>query len=145
LADGYRARLLRNREKLFTFLDHDCIPWNNNNAEHAVKEFAHYREYADGQISETGLNDYLVLLSIRLTCNYKGVSFLKFMLSRETDIDVFRHSGGKRQPLPTVELHPEGFRPPRSSRKRLAMASPATSQPEKAVQTLDKTASGSEG
>ena len=145
LAESYRERLLRNRGKLFTFLDHDQVPWNNNNAEHAVKEFAHYREYADGQISEAGLSDYLVLLSVRLTCKYKGVSFLKFMLSRETDIDVFRDNGRKRKPLPTVELHPEGFRTPQSSRKRLEMASPETHQPEKAIQTLEKTESESEG
>jgi hypothetical protein len=132
-AEGYRERLLRNRGKLFTFLDHDAVPWNNNNAEHAVKEFAHYREYADGQISEAGLNDYLVLLSVRMTCKYKGVSFLKFMLSRETDIDVFFESGRKRKPLPTVELYPEGFPSPQSGRKRLETASPVTSQPSKVV------------
>jgi hypothetical protein len=41
---------------LFTFLDHDGVPWNNNNAEHAVKRFADYREMADGHFSEQGLN-----------------------------------------------------------------------------------------
>ena len=66
------------------------MPWNNNNAEHAIKPFAYYREVADGQITEAGLTDYLVLLSVYQTCKYKGVSFLKFLLSRETDIDVFR-------------------------------------------------------
>jgi hypothetical protein len=29
-------RLQRNRNKMFTFLDFDDVPWNNNNAEHAV-------------------------------------------------------------------------------------------------------------
>ena len=143
LAEGYRVRLLRNRGKLFTFLDHDAVPWNNNNAEHAVKEFAHYRQYADGHISEAGLNDYLVLLSVRLTCKYKGISFLKFMLSRETDIDVFRENGRKRKPLPIVELHPEGFQTRRSSRKRLVVASLATSEPENGSQPKEKPDSSS--
>ena len=35
-------------------LDHDGVPWNNNNAEHAVKAFAYYREIADGQFTEDG-------------------------------------------------------------------------------------------
>jgi hypothetical protein len=28
--------------KMFTFLDFDDIPWNNNNAEHAIKAFANF-------------------------------------------------------------------------------------------------------
>ena len=39
LAEGYRERLTKNRQKLFTFLRYDSVPWNNNNAEHAVKEY----------------------------------------------------------------------------------------------------------
>jgi predicted RecB family nuclease len=145
LAEGYRQRLLKNRGKLFTFLDHDAVPWNNNNAEHAVKQFAYYREYADGQITEAGLNDYLVLLSVRLSCKYKGVSFLKFMLSQETDIDVFREGGRKRKPHPTLELHPVGYRSPQSNRKRLEVGSPATSEFEKVVRVPEKTGGRPEG
>jgi hypothetical protein len=37
LAEKAQARFKRNRAKLFIFLDHDNVPWNNNNAEHAVK------------------------------------------------------------------------------------------------------------
>jgi hypothetical protein len=85
------------------------VPWNNNNAEHAVKRFAYYREMADGQFWEAGLNEYLVLLSLYLTCRYKGVSFLKFLLSQEKDIDTYRQSVNVRRPLPTIELCPEGF------------------------------------
>jgi len=32
-----KARLDKDRDKLFTFLSYDGIPWNNNNAEHAIK------------------------------------------------------------------------------------------------------------
>jgi hypothetical protein len=94
------------------------VPWNNNNAEHAVKGFAYYREVADNLITEGGLNQYLVLLSVYQTCRYKGVSFLKFMLSGETDIDAFCEGGGKRV-LPEIELYPEGITSGRPSRKRL--------------------------
>src|SRR5262249_15500270 len=80
LAEGYQRRFLQNQEKLFTFLDHDGVPWNNNNAEHAVKVFASYRRITDGQVRESGLSAYLVLLSVYQTCRYRGVSFLKFLL-----------------------------------------------------------------
>ena len=84
-----KKRITKYRGKLFTFLDHDGIPWNNNNAEHAVKHFAKYRRLANGRLSERGLKDYLKLLSILETCKYKAVSFLTFLLSKERDIDSF--------------------------------------------------------
>jgi len=43
-AEALRQRLLKNRDKLFTFVGHDGVPWNNNNAENAIKRFAYYRE-----------------------------------------------------------------------------------------------------
>src|SRR5262249_37712282 len=70
LAGDYQKRLLKNEGKLFTFLDHDGVPWNNNNAEHAIKAFAYYRRVSDGQMREEGLSAYLVLLSIYQTCKY---------------------------------------------------------------------------
>ena len=120
VAEGYRKRLLKYRDKLFTFLDHDGVPWNNNNAEHAVKGFAYYREVADNLLTEVGLNQYLVLLSIHQTCKYKGVSFLKFLLSGQTDIDAFCEDDGKRV-LPAREIYPEGSKSSRPNRKRLGV------------------------
>ena len=116
VAEGYRRRLLQYQDKLFTFLGHDGVPWNNNNAEHAVKSFAYYREVADNLLMEAGLNPYLVLLSVYQTCKYKGVGFLKFLLSQETDIDVFLQQRGRAVPPPTVELRPEGFTSSRRKR-----------------------------
>jgi hypothetical protein len=93
IAEKYRKRLVKYREKIFLFLEQDGIPCNNNNAEHAIKPFAKYRRLVDGQISQRGLEDYLVLLSIQQTCVYKGVRFLDFLLSNEMDIDVFSEKG----------------------------------------------------
>jgi len=39
--------------RLFTFLDYDGVPWNNNNAEHAIKGFGEDRRFADGRFTET--------------------------------------------------------------------------------------------
>lgn len=109
VTEDYRNRLVKYQNKLFTFLNHDGVPWNNNNAEHAIKEFAYYREVVDYQISESGLNSYLILLGLYITCKYKGVDFLKFLISQEKDIDEFCENPNKERILPQIELCPKGF------------------------------------
>jgi predicted RecB family nuclease len=113
-AEALRQRLLKNKDKLFTFIEHDGVPWNNNNAEHAIKAFARYREYAEGNISEQGLSNHLVLLSLYQSCEYKGVSFLRFLKSGMRDLDGYRERGkpGRGQGLPAIQLYPKGFTPP---------------------------------
>ena len=87
---AYKKRFEKNRDKLFTFLDHDGVPWNNNNAEHAIKAFVRLRRAVGGmKSSAVGIQDYLLLLSISETCKYKGVSFLDFLRSGEADINSF--------------------------------------------------------
>jgi hypothetical protein len=91
LVAKYKKRFEKNRDKLFTFLDHDGVPWNNNNAEHAIKAFALLRTALRGASSEKGIREYLTLLSICETCKYKGVNFLAFLRSGEKDIDSKAH------------------------------------------------------
>jgi len=87
----YKKRFEKNRDKLFTFLDHDGVPWNNNNAEHAIKAFALLRTALRGASSEKGIREYLTLLSICETCKYKGVNFLAFLRSGRKDVDSKAH------------------------------------------------------
>jgi predicted RecB family nuclease len=91
VARYYQHRLLKYRDKLFTFLDHDGVPWNNNNAENAVKRFVSRRKMmgGTGALTESGLRDYLLLLSIAQTLRYRDASFWRFLLSGETDIEAF--------------------------------------------------------
>ena len=112
VAESLRDRFLKYRDKLFTFIRYDGVPWNNNSAENAIKRFAYYREDTVGTLTEAGLNDYLVLLSIFQTCRYKGVSFLKFLLSRELDIDAFCAGKRTKERPPLIEVYPDGFIPP---------------------------------
>src|SRR5439155_17809918 len=79
VARGYQKRFEKYRDKLFTFLDHDGVPWNNNNAEHAIKCFAKYRQFADGRFTEASIKDYLVILSVYQSCEYQGINFLDFL------------------------------------------------------------------
>jgi predicted RecB family nuclease len=116
-AEALRQRLVKNRDKLFTFIQYDGVPWNNNNAENAIKRFAYYREDTVGIMKEAGLKDYLVLLSLCHTCRYKGISFLKFLLSRERNIDAFGTQRRVRK-CPVIEVYPKDYVPPHLARLR---------------------------
>jgi Transposase IS66 family/RNase_H superfamily len=117
-AQALQKRLIKYRSKLFSFIEHDGVPWNNNNAENAIKGFARYRDGTVGVLSEGGLTDYLVLLSIYQTCRYKGLSFLKFLLSHMRDVDKFCAGKLAQYPLHEVELYPKGYTPPHLVRLR---------------------------
>ena len=95
-----KERLQKNREKLFTFLEHDGVPWNNNNAEHAIKAFARLRRGIEGLTTSKGIEGYLVLLGVCQTCKYTGVDFLDFLCSGKKDIYAFAESrrGRRRRP-----------------------------------------------
>jgi predicted RecB family nuclease len=109
----YQDRFTKNRGELFTFLQYDGIPWNNNNAEHAVKAFALLRQIINGVTTERGLREYLTLLSLRETCKYLGIDFLDFLRSGEPDPHTYatnrRHPPRlpKTQPYKTSPLTPE--------------------------------------
>jgi hypothetical protein len=89
IAESYRKRFHKNREKLFTFLTQNGVPWNNNNAENAMRAFAALRTTISGATTEKGLREYLVLLSICETCKRRGISFLDFLISGESSIELF--------------------------------------------------------
>ena len=108
-AESLCKRLIKYQDKLFTFIHYDGVAWNNNNAENAIKRFAYYRAKTTGNMREPGLNDYLTLLSIYQTCRYKDISFLKFLLSRERDLDVYCENGRRKRRLPSIEVYPKGF------------------------------------
>jgi hypothetical protein len=67
------------------------VPWNNYNAENAVKRFVSRRKSlgGTGAFSKSGFRDYLLLLSLYQTLRYRGASFWEFLRSGETDIDAF--------------------------------------------------------
>jgi hypothetical protein len=83
---GYQKRVKKSAGKLFTFLEPDDVPWNNNNAEHAIKEFAKLRNLADGTFSERSLQEALLLLSVFQTCQFNGISVIDFLLSGKSDL-----------------------------------------------------------
>jgi len=100
LANKYKKRFQKSGEKMFTFLDHDGVPWNNNNAEHAIKRFAKYRRDADGRFTERSLEEYLVLATVLETCDFNNLNVLKFLLAKEATLEgLFRMAGRKARHL----------------------------------------------
>jgi hypothetical protein len=88
LALKYQKRFLRYRESLFTFLEKDGIPWNNNMGERALRHLAVQRKIS-GCFFESIAHQYLLLLGIMQTCRFQSKSLLRFFLSREKDVDRF--------------------------------------------------------
>jgi predicted RecB family nuclease len=78
-------RIEKNKDKLFTFLDYDGVPWNNNNAEHAVRAFTRLRNVMSTSTPK-GTREFATLLSIQQTLRYRGMSFLEFLRSGRMDI-----------------------------------------------------------
>ncbi|HHP7229879.1 MAG TPA: IS66 family transposase [Xenococcaceae cyanobacterium] len=85
----YKKRFLRYEHSLFTFLEEDNIPWNNNAAERAIRHLAVQRKIS-GSFFESLAPKYLMLLGIMQTCRFQGKSLLKFLLSKEKDVDRFK-------------------------------------------------------
>jgi predicted RecB family nuclease len=90
-AETYRKRFDRYRGSLFTFLNEDGIPWENNMAERAIRQLAVQRKIS-GSFFKRSAGHYLLLLAISQTCRFQGKSFLKFLLSKETNVDSFRRT-----------------------------------------------------
>lgn len=105
LAIKYQKRLQKSGGKLFTFLDHDGVPWNNNNAEHAIKLFAKYRRNVDGYFTERTLQEYLVLATVFETCEFNNVNVLKFLLSKETTLEGLLKMAGRRPERQEPQVH----------------------------------------
>jgi predicted RecB family nuclease len=97
LVRTYQKRFQRYRQSLFTFLEYDGIPWNNNMAERGIRHLAIQRKIS-GSFFASVAPQYLLLLGLAQTCRFQGKSLLKFLLSRGKDIDAFQ--AAKRRSIP---------------------------------------------
>jgi hypothetical protein len=109
---------------------HDGVPWNNNNAENAIKQFAYYREETSGIMKEGGLSSYLTLLSLYQTCRYKGISFLKFLVSGQRDVDAFCMGNRSRRRRSDIQVYPKGFIPPHFPKRDKQKATDQSEKPD---------------
>ena len=86
VSSALKKRIDKNRDKLFTFLDYGNVPWNNNNAEHAVRAFTRLRNV---MVTSTpkGTSEYCVLLTVQQTLRWRDMGFLDFLRSGKIEID----------------------------------------------------------
>lgn len=86
IAQKYQKRIRKYGERLFTFLDHDNVPWNNNNAEHAIKKFRKFIKLSDGLFTDRTVSEACVLLTVLETCDFNNINKLDFLLSGQHGI-----------------------------------------------------------
>ena len=82
----YQKRFEKYGNRFFTFLNYDGVPWNNNNAEHAVHHFAKFRRITDGSFTRPSIEKVCVLLTVLQTCEYRNLNCLKFLLSGSREL-----------------------------------------------------------
>jgi Transposase IS66 family len=99
----YQSRFKRYRHSLFTFIEQDGIPWNNNMAERAIRHLAVQRKIS-GFFFKSVAPQYLLMLGITQTCRFQEKSLLKFLMSREKDIDLFKAAGPLKRSIPVTPL-----------------------------------------
>lgn len=100
LCTKYLGRFIRYQESLFTFLEYDNVPWHNNPAENALRHIT-LQANISGVFHASVINEYLALLGIRQSCKFQKKSFLKFLISGETNLDNFSKTKEKK-----VSYHP---------------------------------------
>jgi transposase len=82
LEDRLRQRLLKQRDHLFTFLDHEAVDATNNLAERQLRPAVISRKLSCGNKTEHGARTWQVLTSLAATCRQTGSSFTDFLLPR---------------------------------------------------------------
>jgi hypothetical protein len=96
-ANKYKKRFEKHGAKMFTFMAHDGVPWNNNNAEHAIKRFVKYRRENDGRYTDKTILTYLILASVFETCEFNNVNVLKFLLSQSQSLEALLQTGQRKK------------------------------------------------
>ena len=89
VAQGYQRRIAKYGDRMFTFLRHNGVSWNNNNAEHAIKRYAILRRGIGMVMNAKGIGEYAVLLSVSETLRRHGANLLEFLLTENLDLGAF--------------------------------------------------------
>jgi transposase len=82
IEERLRQRLRKQRDHLFTFLDHDAVDATNNLAERQLRPAVISRKLSCGNKTERGAQTWQVLTSLAATCRQTGSSFADFLRPR---------------------------------------------------------------
>lgn len=77
-----RQRLAKQRDHLFTFLDHDAVDATNNRAERQLRPAVISRKLSCGNKTEAGAKAWEILTSLAATCQQKGLCFIDFVTEK---------------------------------------------------------------
>jgi transposase len=77
-----RQRLLKQRDHLFTFLDHEAVDATNNLAERQLRPAVISRKLSCGNKTERGAKTWEVLTSLAASCRQTSSSFVDFLIPR---------------------------------------------------------------
>ena len=74
--EAVRNRLFKQRDHLFTFLDHDGVDATNNLAERQLRPAVIARKISCGNKTQKGARTWQVLASLAATCAQRGTAFI---------------------------------------------------------------------
>ncbi|MCD4746455.1 MAG: IS66 family transposase [Bacteroidales bacterium] len=72
-------KVVRQRSRILTFVEHEHVPCHNNYAEYLIRIGVLKRKVSFGSKSQEGAEAYAVLLSIYTTCRLRKILFVDFM------------------------------------------------------------------
>lgn len=82
LEEALRQRLAKQRDHLFTFLDHSDVPATNNLAERQLRPAVIARKLSCGNKTPPGARTREILASVAATCAQRGEWFIEFVMPR---------------------------------------------------------------
>lgn len=97
-------RLRRHREDLFTFLDHEGVPFDNNHAERSIRPAVILRKNSYGNRSARGADRQAALMSVFRTLKQRGHDPIRVI------VHALEHYLAHKQlpPLPTTKTASDG-------------------------------------
>lgn len=78
--EALRQRLAKQRDHLFTFLDHAAVSATNNLAERQLRPAVIARKLSCGNKTPAGAHVWEILASLAATCAQRGESFIEFLV-----------------------------------------------------------------
>lgn len=112
VANAAIERILKRFEKfapsMFTYLEHDDVPPDNNNAERPLRHFVAQRKVSGNFVNRDVMDVYAVLLSLDKTCQLNDVLFENVLapLLKDDMQAVFQQLGLPFSPPPPVDDPP---------------------------------------
>jgi len=79
---GSPGELRKRLDMLFTFMDHEDVPWHNNDAERAIRQGVLHRKISGGRRTWTGAEVFEVILSTYETAKKRGDRFIEMVRAK---------------------------------------------------------------